>query len=140
MPILELPAIRLAAAIGIGLLIGAERERRKGSGVLRGAAGARTFTFAAFAGALSSYLQSEASLVAVVSGAVIFSALAYRRTARKDPGLTTEFALIVTVLLGALMMQNAAHRPASFANGGAPAHMAASGFPANSKVPEFHSA
>ncbi len=106
MPILEIPAIRLAVAIGIGLLIGAERERRKGSGVLRGAAGARTFTLAAFAGALSSYLQSEASLVAVVSGAVIFSALAYRRTARKDPGLTSEFALTVTVLLGALTMQN----------------------------------
>ena len=106
MPILELPAIRLAVAIGIGLLIGAERERRKGSGLKRGAAGVRTFTLAAFAGALGSYLQSEALLVAVASGAVLFSALAYRRTARKDPGLTTEFALIVTVLLGALTMQN----------------------------------
>ena len=106
MPILELPAIRLAVAIGIGLLIGAERERRKGRGLKRGAAGVRTFTFAAFAGALSSYLQSEALLVAVASGAILFAALAYRRTARKDPGLTTEFALIVTVLLGALTMQN----------------------------------
>ena len=106
MPILELPAIRLAVAIGIGLLIGAERERRKGSGLLRGAAGVRTFTLAAFAGALSSYLQSEALLAVVAAGAVLFSALAYRRTSRKDPGLTTEFALVVTVLLGALTMQN----------------------------------
>lgn len=96
----------LAIAIGIGLLIGAERERRKGSGPQRGAAGVRTFALAAFAGALSSYLKSEALLVAVAAAAVLFSALAYRRTARKDPGLTTEFALLVTVLLGALTMQN----------------------------------
>jgi uncharacterized membrane protein (DUF4010 family) len=106
MPILEFSAIRLAAAIGIGLLIGAERERRKGSGLQRGAAGVRTFTLAAFAGALSSYLQSEALLVIVAAGAVLFSALAYRYTARRDPGLTTEFALLVTVLLGALTIQN----------------------------------
>ena len=106
MPILELSAIRLAIAIGIGLLIGAERERRKGSGSQRGAAGVRTFALAAFAGALSSYLQSEALLVVVAAGAVLFSALAYRHTARRDPGLTTEFALLVTVLLGALTLQN----------------------------------
>ncbi len=70
MPILEFSAIRLAVAIGIGLLIGSERERRKGSGLQRGAAGVRTFTLAAFAGALSSYLQSEALLVVVAAGAV----------------------------------------------------------------------
>ena len=99
-------AISLAIAIGSGLLIGSERERRKGSGSQRGAAGVRTFALASFAGALSSYLQSEALLVAVVAAAVLFSALAYPRTARKDPGLTTEFALLVTVLLGALIMQN----------------------------------
>ena len=106
MPILELSAIRLATAIGIGLLIGAERERRKGGGSQRGAAGVRTFALAAFAGALSSYLQSEALLVVVAAGAVVFSALAYRHAARRDPGLTTEFALLVTVLLGALTLQN----------------------------------
>jgi uncharacterized membrane protein YhiD involved in acid resistance len=106
MPILEFSAIRLAVAIGIGSLIGAERERRKGSGSYRGAAGVRTFALAAFAGALSSYLQSEALLVVVAAGAVLFSALAYRHTSQKDPGLTTEFALIVTVLLGASTIQN----------------------------------
>jgi uncharacterized membrane protein (DUF4010 family) len=99
-------AISLAIAIGIGLLIGAERERRKGIGSQRGAAGVRTFALAAFAGALSSYLKSEALLVAVAAAAVLFSALAYRRTAREDPGLTTEFALLVEILLGALTMQN----------------------------------
>lgn len=100
------PAISLAIAIGIGLLIGAERERRKGGGSQRGAAGVRTFAFAALAGALSSYLKSEALLVTVAAAAVLFSVLAYRRRAHIDPGITTEFALLVTVLLGALAMQN----------------------------------
>ena len=97
-------AIYLAVAIGVGLLIGAERERRKGTGPGRSAAGVRTFALAAFAGALSSYLKSEALLTVVAAAAVIFSGLAYRRTAKRDPGLTTEFALVVTVLLGALTM------------------------------------
>ena len=107
MAVLTHSAFGLAIAIGIGLLIGAERERRKGSGSRRGAAGIRTFALAAFAGALSWYLKSEALLVAVAAAAVLFSAIAYRRRAGEDPGLTTEFALLVTVLLGALTMQNA---------------------------------
>lgn len=107
MAVLTHSAFGLAIAIGIGLLIGAERERRKGSGSRRGAAGIRTFALAAFAGALSWYLKSEALLVAVAAAAVLFSAIAYRRRAGEDPGLTTEFAFLVTVLLGALTMQNA---------------------------------
>ena len=99
--------ISLAIAIGIGLLIGAERERRKGSGGVRGAAGVRTFALAAFAGALCVYLKSEALLIVVTAGALLFSALAYRYTSKKDPGLTSEFALLVAVLLGALTMRNA---------------------------------
>ena len=42
----------------------------------------------------------------MLAGDVLLSTIAYRRTARKDPGLTMEFALLVTVLLGALTMQN----------------------------------
>jgi hypothetical protein len=98
-------SIHFAVAIGIGLLIGSERERRKGSGAKRGAAGVRTFALAAFAGALSSYLQSEILLVTVAAGTVLLSALAYKRTAARDPGLTTELVL-VTVLLGALPLRN----------------------------------
>lgn len=98
-------AARLVVALGIGLLIGAERERRKGSGPQRGPAGVRTFALASLAGGLCAYLDSEALLVAVAGGAVVLSALAYRRAEQKDPGLTTEFALVVVVLLGALTMQ-----------------------------------
>lgn len=97
--------VRLAAAIGIGMLIGAERERRKGTGRGRGAAGVRTFTLAALAGALTNFLNSEALLVVIAAGAIAFSALAYHRSSKEDPGLTSEFALVVAVLLGAMAMQ-----------------------------------
>jgi len=104
--VLNQSSIRIAIAIGIGLLIGSERERRKGSGAQRGAAGVRTFALAALAGALTSYLQSEILLVTVVGGTVLLSVLAYHRTAVEDPGLTTEFALLVTVLLGAVTLRD----------------------------------
>jgi uncharacterized membrane protein (DUF4010 family) len=104
--VLNPSSIRFAVAIGLGLLIGSERERRKGRGPGRGAAGVRTFALAAFAGALSSYLQNEILLVIVAAGTVLLSAFAYTRTAQKDPGITTEFAVLVTVLLGALTMRD----------------------------------
>ena len=40
---------KLGAALGIGLLIGVERERRKGSGASRAPAGIRTFAVASLA-------------------------------------------------------------------------------------------
>src|SRR5262249_32260446 len=45
--------LRLAIALGIGLLIGAERERRKGTGPGRAPAGIRTFALVALAGGLA---------------------------------------------------------------------------------------
>jgi len=46
----------LAVAVGCGLLIGIERERRKGRGPRRGFAGVRTFTLAALLGAVAAAL------------------------------------------------------------------------------------
>jgi uncharacterized membrane protein (DUF4010 family) len=99
------PWIGLAVALGVGLLIGVERERRKGSGPLRQAAGLRTFALVTLAGALAQSL-SPGLLVAVLALAVsAFAALAYWRSVRDpnaqtDPGLTTEVALVVTYLVG----------------------------------------
>ena len=45
--------LNLVVALGIGLLIGAERERRKGEGPARSPAGIRTFTVASLTGAIS---------------------------------------------------------------------------------------
>ncbi|HSB35597.1 MAG TPA: DUF4010 domain-containing protein [Thermoanaerobaculia bacterium] len=98
-------ALRLAISLGIGLLIGVERERRKGEGSDRAPAGIRTFALASLAGGLSLAFGGEAVLVAtaLVIGALI--AVGYGRSRGRDPGLTTEVALVTTVLLGALAVR-----------------------------------
>jgi uncharacterized membrane protein (DUF4010 family) len=98
-------AARLAISLGIGLLIGVERERRKGTGGGRAPAGIRTFAVASLAGGLSLAFGSEVVLVAttVVIGALL--AVSYARSRASDPGLTTEIALLTTVLLGALAIR-----------------------------------
>ena len=47
------PWVGLLVALGCGLLVGIERERRKGRGPHRGAAGMRSFALVTLAGALA---------------------------------------------------------------------------------------
>jgi uncharacterized membrane protein (DUF4010 family) len=97
----------LAAALGIGLLIGIERERRKGQGALRSAAGVRTHALLSLAGALSVLVDTRLLLVTglVVAGLVVVS---YARSGGDDPGVTGEVAMVVSFLLGALAMRSPA--------------------------------
>jgi uncharacterized membrane protein (DUF4010 family) len=97
--------VNLAVALGIGLLIGAERERRKGKGPWRSPAGIRTFAVASLAGAVSFATGGEILLAVTTAGAIILTAIAYFRSRSDDPGLTSEIALILTVLLGGLSMR-----------------------------------
>ena len=108
MPDLPSVLLNLVAALGIGLLIGAERERRKGGGPARAPAGIRTFTIASLAGAASVMAGGAGMLAVTVTGVVVLTAIAYLRSRSDDPGLTTEIALIVTALLGGLAMQQPA--------------------------------
>lgn len=97
-------AVGLAVALGAGLLIGIERERRKGRGDDREAAGLRTFAVAALAGALAQGLPVPGL---VAAGAVLVAALtaiAYWKSRSRDPGLTTELALFATYLIGVQAM------------------------------------
>ena len=108
-------ALGLAAALGGGLLIGLERERRKGRGEQRQAAGIRSFALAALGGGLAQTLQQPA-LVAL--GALLVAALAavayWKSREQKpglpapDPGLTTELALFITYLVGVLSVEQPA--------------------------------
>lgn len=97
-----------AVALGCGLLIGLERERRKGEGPERGPAGIRSFTMAALAGAL---VESLGEPLIGAAGALLVAALAvvgqYRRAGR-DPGITTALSLFVTFLLGATAVRQPA--------------------------------
>ena len=93
--------VALAVALGCGLLIGIERERRKGSGAARSLAGVRTFALAALAGAMAQTLEQP--LLVAAGGLLVgaLSALNYWRNRSRDPGITTELALFATFLLGA---------------------------------------
>jgi len=96
--------IRLGAALAVGLLIGIERERSKGQGPRRAAAGVRTFTLIALAGAISLELGGLPAFLVVAAVIGVFAAISYVRTFRHDAGLTTEVAMVVTVLLGGLAL------------------------------------
>ena len=100
--------LNLTVALGIGLLIGAERERRKGEGPLRSPAGIRTFTVTSLAGAISIIVGGEVLLAVATAGVIMLTVAAYWRGHEDDPGLTTEITLIVTALLGGLSMQQPA--------------------------------
>jgi uncharacterized membrane protein (DUF4010 family) len=97
--------VGLAVALGVGLLVGVERERRKGRGPQRRAAGLRTFALVTVAGALARTLGPAALVVAGAIAVSAFAAIAYWRSvqgpaATVDPGLTTEIALVVAYLVG----------------------------------------
>jgi len=100
--------LNLAVALGIGLLVGVERERRKGEGPSRSFAGLRTFAIASLAGGVSFMAGGILLLATATAGVAILTAAAYRLTRGDDPGLTTEVALILTVILGGLSMKQPA--------------------------------
>jgi uncharacterized membrane protein (DUF4010 family) len=99
------PILYYGLALGIGLLIGAERERRKGVGPARAPMGIRTFASVSLLGAVS-FSLGDSILLAVMAFAIAgLSVMAYRLSHEQDPGLTTEVALLLTLLLGGLSMR-----------------------------------
>ena len=94
-----------AAALGTGMLIGIERERAENANE-RSPAGLRSFVLAALAGAVAGTLGPWA-LAIMLAAVALHSYAGYQQTRRHDPGLTTELALLLTVLLGALAMREA---------------------------------
>ena len=93
------PYLSLVVALAVGLLIGLERERQSTDD----AAGVRTFPLFALMGALTTLLAPVAGwwLVATgLLGTIVYGALVYRRT--EDVGITTETAIPITYLLGAV--------------------------------------
>lgn len=91
-----------AAALGIGLLVGLERERRKGEGDRRDFAGLRTFAVTSLLGYVTFRVGGPLllGLVALALGALVTAA--YWRNLDKDPGITSEVALFAVLALGAL--------------------------------------
>jgi len=100
--------LSFAIALGIGLLIGIDRERQKGEGPARAAAGVRTFALTALVGAAAGAINSDALMAAVLLGVVTLTGLSYWRSSAEDPGLTGETALALTALLGMLSISQPA--------------------------------
>ena len=89
----------LASALGLGLLIGVVRERRKPEVAV--VAGLRTHALVALGGAIAMAMHL-AVFVALMLLVGILSALSYRNSRDEDPGLTGEIALVLTAVLGGL--------------------------------------
>lgn len=102
-PIPDIPILNLAVALGVGLLVGAERERRKQARASTSAAGIRTFSVTTLAGAVSLAVGGPTLLTTTTAAVAVLAALSYwRARAEPDAGLTTEIALVLSVLVGGL--------------------------------------
>jgi len=99
-------ASSILVALGAGLLVGVERERRGNEENAAAAAGVRTFAITALLGVFASLAGNPVVLAVVGLGVVVLTALSYLRTRERDPGLTTEVALLATFLTGVLAAAN----------------------------------
>ncbi len=97
-------ALRFAVAIGLGILLGLERERIKAED---GGAGVRTFALISLSGALAGYMSENLGLNWLAM-AMFFAVAAlilgmYVVTAQRgDTGITTEVSALLAFLLGLL--------------------------------------
>ena len=104
MPPLPVDIPGLGVALAIGLLIGVERERVKGTGPQRAVAGVRTFMLIGLVGALAHLAGTAGILVAGIFMTAMVLA-SYWRSQSADPGLTTEVAMLLTFFLGVMAMR-----------------------------------
>ncbi|PMX29415.1 MULTISPECIES: MgtC/SapB family protein [unclassified Pseudomonas] len=90
-----------AAALGIGMLIGLERERRKGQGELRAFAGLRTYSITALLGYVTQQVGGGLLLGLIAGCLAVIASTAYWKSQDKDPGITSEVTLLMVLVLGA---------------------------------------
>ena len=106
---MSFPLLNLIVALGAGLLIGAERERANLEHGRPAVAGIRTFAVAAVAGAVALSAGGVVGLATATAAVTVLVGLSYWNTrGDQDPGITSEIALVLTVLVGALAMQDPA--------------------------------
>lgn len=93
----------LAIALGLGLLVGLQKERAASP-----LAGLRTFALVALAGGVSAVIATQTTPWVVVAGLLAVTAfmitgnVVLLHEEESDPGQTTEVAVVVTYLVGAL--------------------------------------
>ena len=94
----------LATALGLGLLVGLQKERARSP-----LAGLRTFTLVSIGGAVAALVGTATTQWVLVGGLLAVTALMVtgnlvlmRSGSHDDPGQTTEVAVVATFLIGAL--------------------------------------
>lgn len=97
----------LAAATGLGLLIGLVRERDQNGTQPATVAGVRTHALLALLGAMA-IMVGIAVLAVLLAGVALLTAVSYRQSSATDPGLTGEVTVLLTPLLGALAINEPA--------------------------------
>lgn len=104
--LLDTPEARLALSLALGLLLGVERERRKKERAHGAIAGLRTFGLVGLLGGLMSYIALPYAVLAgaLIVGALIIVGYALDPDRERDRGMTTEVALLLTYVLGALAL------------------------------------
>lgn len=97
---------RVALALLLGILLGVDRERRKLDPSYVASAGLRTFALVGLLGGIAAYLELPYLVVlgASIVGGLAIAAYVLGRRERDDAGLTTEVALVLSYLLGALCL------------------------------------
>src|SRR5215470_10140759 len=98
-------ALRFGAALGLGLLLGLERERKRDAELLFG--GVRTFALIALLGAVGAFLERELDqgwlLLATFVAVSVLVIVSYATTAiRGEVGITTEITALLAFIVGAL--------------------------------------
>ena len=93
----------LLTALGIGLLIGTVRERLHKPGAMK--AGVRTHAIVALLGAITFSIGLPIFVMALLITGIMI-AIGYYQSAQQDPGMTGEFALLLTLVLSGLSMQD----------------------------------
>ena len=96
------PEWRLLVALGVGMVVGLERERARDAERPRRWAGLRSFALTSLLGGVA--LQTGSPVVVGVAGAAValLALLVAWRANEPDPGLTTEIALVLAFGLGVL--------------------------------------
>ena len=101
------PYLQLGVALGLGLLVGMQRERTE-----RSVAGVRTFPLITMFGAVSALLAQAfggwvlAAGMVALAGLVVTGNFAKQKAGDLDPGTTTEFAAVLMFAVGALTMHD----------------------------------
>ncbi len=100
--------LRLAVTLGIGIVVGLEREYASVRDNQRNLAGVRSFTLVALLGFVSALLAGKlgmSMLYLSFGGLLAVVAVSYYNTSRKgEVGTTTEISLIICFLLGILTL------------------------------------